>query len=265
MPNKVVNHTNLDNAIKNSLLNTQAEAKVEWEEIYNSLPKKSTSAKGPLADINFSLNSFVGVATSGSLTKIKSGILFLKKSSLALYITIGATIIGGGSFILYNSFSKNTNSLDKLVTPAREIHPLKSPEINTITQEKINEANNTTLNTQQTITTTESVNVLPSNNSSEIIETSTANIDMPLIKTPAQYEKTILPDEPVQLKTGNTAQNSDYDFSPSIVGNEKPDTTNNANQQNGETKKGKVLYYKESLSLDKLEQQISTDKNRKDE
>ncbi|MBL7891021.1 MAG: hypothetical protein JNL63_00215 [Bacteroidia bacterium] len=260
MPNKPVNHTDLDNAIKNSLLNNPAEAKVTWEEMYGMLPKKSNVVKGPLTDLNFSLNSFAGVAATGSFTKLKSALLVVKKNSLALYIAVGSIVIGTGSFILYNLLSKNTPTAASVnkVTPAQETVVQKETPV--IQQGTPIIDNNTSASIQKLAEPSIAKNSEPTSNTSsgtEVSENPNLNGE-PLLKTSSQYEKAPSADEPIQLKTGEPSQNDTYDFSTNDDA-VKADTTS----ENGETKKGKVLYYKESLTLDKLEQQISTDKDQK--
>ena len=129
MPNKPVNHTDLDNAVKSSLLNTPAEAKVEWEEINNMLPKKSTVVRGPLADIGFSLNSFAGVAAAGTSAKLKSAVLFAKRWSFSLYVAAGSILLGTGAYLIYGSLSKNTSAKsESIIAPVKEtVKPQENP------------------------------------------------------------------------------------------------------------------------------------------
>ncbi|MBI2270245.1 MAG: hypothetical protein HYU69_07795 [Bacteroidetes bacterium] len=256
MPNKPVNHTGLDNAIRNSLLNNPSEAKVTWEDIYSILPKKSTVVKGPLADLSFSLNSFAGVAATGSFTKLKSALLVVKKNSLALYIAVGSIIIGTGSFITYNLLSKNTPASSiNTVAPAQEA--IVQEETPAVQQGPPAINNNTSVSIQKIAEPSIANNNGPINNVSsgtQVSENPNLNGE-PLLKTSLQYEKAPSANEPIQLKTGEPSQNDTYDFSS----NEDAVKADSASED-GENKKGKVLYYKESLTLDKLEQQISTDK-----
>lgn len=260
MPNKPVNHTDLDKAIKNSLLNNPAEARVTWEEMYGLLPKKSTVVKGPLADLSFSLNSFAGVATFGSFTKLKSALLVVKKNAVAFYITVGSIVIGMGSFIIYNSLSKNTpDSSKNTAEPVQEV--IVQEETPVVQQGPGTIDNNTSASIQEIAEPSIANNSGPINNTTsgtQVSENPNLNGE-PLLKTSSQYEKAPSADEPIQLKTGEPSQNDTYDFSTNDD-SIKADSTS----EDGENKKGKVLYYKESLTLDKLEQQISTEKNQQE-
>lgn len=259
MPNKPVNHTDLDNAIKNSLLNTPAEAKVEWEEIYNMLPKKSAVVKGPLADIGFSLNSFAGVAAAGTSLKLKSALQFAKRSSFSISIVAGSIVIGIGAYLMYNSFSKNTITQPEHTTPPPHVQEeVKHPE-NQVLQTNPEETN--------IHTTPENINgsaTLITNNSlttgTQVAENPTPN-GKPLLKPISQQNFAGSTPEPVLLKTGEPSQTETYDFSAQPNEAVAPDTTEEAAPVSSESKKSKVIYYKESLSLDKLEQQLSTPKD----
>jgi hypothetical protein len=245
MPNKPVNHTDLDIAIKNSLLTNPAEAKVSWEEIDRLLPKKTNVVKGPLADLSFSMNSMAAVAASGSAAKIKSAMVFAKKWSVSLYTIAGSIVIITGAYFIYSSFSKNNSA-----SPANTTLTPVTQEIIKQEQQPVSTSSTVLAKDPEVTTSDEAASTISENPNPEGAR---------LLKKGAGNEKAASAIEPIQLKTEDPTEDPSYDFTTPMDKAIKPDTSNDA-EQTGRAKKGKVLYYKESLSLDKLEQQISDNK-----
>ena len=250
MANKPIKHTELDTAIRNNLLALEGKTAVEWDDIERMLPKKSSSVKSPLPGVKFSLNSFSGLLATGQTVNFKSALLLAKKWSVALYLVGGTLIIGTGSYWIYNAVSSSGNS-KAITTPVTQTKPeVKSLE-NKTSQPTENGLANQTGSSQQ-IHNDSVTN--PGAEVSSIVVSENPDVDgEPLLKTKAPYEKAPSAEEPIQLKTSDPAQSDGFNFANEEV---KPDSTNEGGAKSTDSKR--VLYYKESLSLDKLEQQMST-------
>lgn len=262
MGNKPIKHTELDNLIRDILMYHKAASKVEWKDIDNLLPKKPTTIDGPLADFKFSLNSFSGLlAVSSSSVNMKSALLFAKKWSVALYVLAGTVVVGTGTYLVYNSIAKNplNTSVNKVVLPPVIKETAKQEVKSGAPQNVVSTASATTPASETAEQVTTVTKNLPRNITSGSTVTENPSVKgSALIKTTQAAEKDESSNEPIQLKTEEQTQTGSFDFATNPE-TTKPDTTINVSQ-NSTVKKGKVLYYKESLSLDKLEQQLSTDK-----
>ncbi|MCC6690739.1 MAG: hypothetical protein IT235_04330 [Bacteroidia bacterium] len=241
MPNKPVNNSEIDNAIKNGLLNNSAEAKVSWEEIEQMLPKKSAAAKAPFADYSFSMNSFAGVIIAGSTSSFQKVTLFVKKWSMAVYATAGSIIVATAAFLIFYS------TPDSLIKPAVETvsptsaAPIPTLPVNTKNIESLQQANINNNTKDQPVNTTEPM---------PISSTEPATTPPPVKLPKEKISSTGI----VQLKTDKDT--SQYDFSENVEN--KMDSTHVDNEAaEGGGRKSKVLYYKESLSLDRLEKRMS--------
>ncbi len=250
MQNNPINHTDLDNAIKNSLLNSSPKVVVEWEEVERLLPQKSTSVKNPLVDFKYSLNSFTGLFAFGSFVNWESATLFVKKWAVALSVITGGLVIGVGAYLFYE--------------PSTTLPTTSSTEVTETPNTSVN--NNVTSVSTQPATST----VNPTITFNETMEEATEN-DEPLIdivsKTKGEESAEAVTktqanaDEATTLKIEQPEQvNSTEKISTPIETAIIDSNTETSNKANTSTN-GKILYYKESLSLDRLEQQISHTQN----
>jgi len=251
MQNSPINHTDLDNAIKDSLLNSSPKVGVEWEEIERSLPQKSTTVKSPLVNFNYSLNSFTGFFAFTSFVNWESVALFVKKWSVALSVISGGLAIAVGAYLFYE--------------PSTTL-PTTSPSATTEIQNS-DLGNNGVTDVSTQPTTSFAVN--PTITFNETIEETTGN-DEPLIdivskttveeSTQAVTEPPTNTEEITTLKTEQSEQVNNTEKTSTPVETAVIDSNTEADNKTNASTSGKILYYKESLSLDRLEQQISDGK-----
>jgi len=261
MPNKPVRHTELDSAIKNSLSTNEPETKTEWRDIESLLPKKQNTVKGPLGEFDFSLNSVAAAASASTVTKLKSALLLAKKSSMAMYIAAGALTIGATTFLIYNSISKHGTSVPAThsVVGQPVVQEPEKEEVKSMPETGPGTSTATETKSGSDVTVPEQYKPQDLNTANTITE-NPKSTEPSLVKTtaPVQYEKAASADEPVQLKTEDSTRKNEV-FSSDTTEAAPGDGFEHYHEKAG-VKKGKVLYYKESLSLDKLEQQITPEK-----
>lgn len=248
MPNKKIAHVKLDAAIKDLLLQAKPVVSTDWASIESLLPKKSAaSRKVSLKNFTFSLNSFAGLFSFVSFSNFDQVAIFIKKWSTALYVVTGSLLVGAGGFWLYNN-SADTNAPATTVEQAvtNEVKT-DSPILTIPTNTEASAAAPTTLQNEMTETDAQK-NIVEENVAEPLPSARTPETDnlTPNIVPPVVEKQTSKNMDPVELKAEET---------------KKEDTFNLKNEETtkDELDKKKILYYKESLSIDKQIQPTAKD------
>lgn len=250
MPNKKIAHVKLDAAIKDLLLQSKPVVSTDWASIEILLPKKSAaSRKVSLKNFTFSLNSFAGLFSFVSFSNFDQVAIFIKKWSAALYVVTGSLLVGAGGFWLYNN-STDTN------VPATTVQQAVTNEVKTDNPVSTIPANTevsatTSATLQNEMTGTAAQNIVEENIAEPLPSARTPETDnlTPNIVPPVTEAQENKLQEPVELKAEDT---------------KKEDTFNLKNEETTkeELDKKKILYYKESLSIDKQIQPTAKDSAR---
>jgi hypothetical protein len=236
MSNKPVKHTDFDNAIKCSLLKIEAKANLDWKDVENLIGKKIPTSDS-VPGFSFSMNSFsMAVSLSSVSNFIKSNLLSVKKLSNAAYVLAATIAFIVGVFYLFGKISEHSSRLHEASKITSK--DLALPAVPLREQKNISKKENTPVegnNTSVTAIKTPAVSVTENQNSEKatLIKTVIADVKKPIEKE-------------TQFKT--------VDSSP-VVNKTDADSTSEAKAN--EIPNAKVLYYKESLSLDKLEEELS--------
>jgi hypothetical protein len=223
VPNKAIRHTELDAAIEVCLLTGKVKAKLEWKEVEDVLLKKISTERKSGPRFSYSLNSIAGAISVNTSEFMKSAAFFTKRWASAIYLITGSIVLLTGTYFVYD--------LTKTIKTAKS---------STIT--------NTSIPVKEAPVKEEARVKMEKTASGE----NTAASEKPAIISP---QNSVLEQSPsgaetvVQEGENLSTENHRHTFE---------NTTESTEQE--DIKKSKVLYYKESLSLDKLEQQLSSEK-----
>ncbi len=265
MPNKSIKHIELDKAIKDFLLSLPVKSNVEWEELQELLYQKQQNVN-PLTGVPLNLNTMVVAGTTGSLPDFSNTAnIFRKWSGSLYYITGTIAVVIGGYCIFDSSTSKKStkpeikkeqvNDFQPSVNstgPASSTSPSASESPASFSASEIKPGSGVSSIGSSTETGSRSGKGINSGNeinpASEIKSGKSISEKEVLVKTQSKTEK-----------NPTVKENSDPSSEASPVVNRR-DTSSAFDGQEAVPKNSKVLYYKESLTLDKLEQELTKEK-----
>jgi len=246
--NKAANHLLLDNALKKSLLNCMGNTRLEWAELEKILfSGTSLKVRGP--QIPFSLNALATVTSSTAITGIKSFLSFTKRWYVAIYVSATVIVVTTGGFLWLDSVkNKKLHRSEIRNIESKNIQAPAYPQVSTSELSKKEEEQ-----------------VAPPNQVSDapasIGKPADLNQSAPMEEN-SNPGRTNLPEtNAVQQVSSEPMMDKNLVDSVSVTGKPEGDTvTDTKESEYPQGSKAKILYYKESLSLDKLEQELSKDK-----
>jgi len=263
VPNKAIRHTELDHAIETTLSGLKAKARLDWKEIENILLKKTEPIPIPLSNYSYSLNSIAAVVSVNASAYLKSARFFTKRWATAIYFVTGGIIISTGAYFIYD-FSRATVQEKEIINkPASVTAQDKGPEKTaTASSAKLKPISTETPmgkpETKPELNAESNTEVKEESRPDENIRNKTrGNVE---IKSDITREvKSEAPD----FSRENTREAFDGTKETPPQSRESSSMKESSGQKESSTldedKKAKVLYYKENLSLDKLEQQLTTE------